>query len=198
MTLSFVAGSTESTRCFPPLDGAKLPSSRSVPVSDSLKKPSRRTGYSAAAIAPDGASLPPTARQASTMGCAGAHASSFSIADAGNGSASPTSLGTATIPVGHSASSFFVPGPTQASDTHSIFALRAIKSFAPGKSSSFAKLVGGPAITTVAFPSNCADNALRRTATGSAVSLSFFVLGLYGLATTPAIIGVPPDALPAG
>src|SRR5690242_6481361 len=75
----------------------------SVPGSDSLNGLSFDPACSAAAIAQVGSSFAPAAFQASAIGCAGAQASSFPIADAGSSTPSPTSFGTTTTGVGHSA-----------------------------------------------------------------------------------------------
>src|SRR5215475_4456450 len=96
-------------RCFPCPDVVNFtaPESRTLiaPGSESWKYPSLGlTAYSAAAIAVLGASygIGLYARYASTTGCVCDQAKSFSMLAPGNGSASPTSLPTATISVGQS------------------------------------------------------------------------------------------------
>ena len=87
---AFCAGSTMRYRCLPPACGANRvrPSSSTliVPGSESVKYPSSGcTAYSTAASAGAGASygIGLTARYASTTGCAGDQAKSFSMLAAG-------------------------------------------------------------------------------------------------------------------
>src|SRR6478672_228963 len=118
---------------------------------------------------------------ASTIGCFGVYAKSFSMLAAGNCRSLLQSAGTKTIGLGHSARTFFAAGTSAArwSEITRYLTLCSIQSFAPARLRASARFVAGPARMTMQLPSCCAVRALRTTALTIAVSLSFFIVFGY-------------------